>query len=61
MEKGKESVNFLVMGNVFYEGDKGIPHSHVMGIGFTNEANRGLGVDSAVKDRCQVGILEGCI
>ena len=32
LEKGKECANFLVLGNMFYEGDESVPHSHVMGI-----------------------------
>ena len=48
LEEGKESAYFLVVGNVFYEGNEGVPHSHVVGVGFANEANRRLGVDGAV-------------
>ena len=48
LEEGKESTYFLVVGNVFYEGNEGIPHGHVVGVGFTNKANGRLGVDSAV-------------
>ena len=48
LEKGKECVNFLVLGNMFYERDKSIPHSHVMDIGFANKANRRLGVNGMI-------------
>ena len=48
LEEGKESVYFLVVRNVFYEGNEGIPHGHVMGVGFADEANGRLGVDSMV-------------
>ena len=48
LEKGKEYMDFLVLGNMFYEGDKGIPHIHVMGIGFVNKANRRLGVNGVI-------------
>ena len=48
LEEGKESAYFLVVGNVFYKGNEGVPHSHVVSVGFANEANRRLGVDGAV-------------
>ena len=48
LEEGEESAYFLVVRNVFNEGNEGIPHSHVMGVGFANEANGRLGVDSMV-------------
>ena len=48
LEEGKESAYFLVVGDMFDKGDEGIPHGQVMGIGFMNEANRRLGVNSAV-------------
>ena len=48
LEEGEESAYFLVVRNVFYEGDEGVPHSHVVGVGFANKANRILGVDGAV-------------
>ena len=35
LEEGKESANFLVVGNVFYEGNEGIPHGHVVDVGFS--------------------------
>ena len=48
LEEGEESAYFLVVRNVFYEGDEGVPHSHVVGVGFANKADRILGVDGAV-------------
>ena len=48
LEEGKESAYLLVVGDVFYEGNEGVPHGHVMGVGFTNETDRRLGVDGAV-------------
>ena len=48
LEEGKESVNFLVVGDVFYEGNEGIPHSHVVGVGFVNKADWRLGVNGMV-------------
>ena len=48
LEEGEESAYFLVVRNVFYKGDEGIPHSHVVGVGFTNKADRRLGVDGMV-------------
>ena len=48
LEEGKESAYLLVVGNVFYKGNEGIPHGHVVGVGFVNEANRRLGVDGVV-------------
>ena len=48
LEEGKESMYFLVVGNVFYEGNEGIPHSHVVGVGFVSEADWRLGVDGTV-------------
>ena len=59
LEEGKESANFLVVGNVFYEGNEGVPHGHVVGVGFANETDRGLGVDGVVKGGCKAGVLEG--
>ena len=61
LEEGKESAYFLVVGNVFYKGNEGVPHGHVVGVGFSNEANRRLGVDGAVKGGCEMGVLEGCV
>ena len=61
LEEGKESTYLLVVGNVFYKGDEGVPHGHVVGIGFSDEADRGLGVDGAVKGGCETGVLEGCV
>ena len=48
LEECKKCTDFLVVGNMFHEGDEGIPHGHVMGIGFANEANRGLGVNGVI-------------
>ena len=48
LEEGEESVYFLVGRNVFNEGNEGIPHGHMMGVGFADEANRRLGVDCTV-------------
>ena len=52
LEEGKKSAYLLVVGNVFNKGNEGIPHGHVVGVGFAKEANRGLGVDGAVKGGC---------
>ena len=52
LEEGKESAYLLVVGNMFYEGNEGVPHGHVVGVGFAKEANRGLGINGAVKGRC---------
>ena len=48
LKEGEESTYFLVVRNVFYEGDEGGPHGHVVGVGFVNKANRRLRVDGAV-------------
>ena len=48
LEEGEESAYFLVGRNVFNKGNEGIPHGHMMGVGFTDEANGRLGVDCAV-------------
>ena len=48
LEEGEESVYFLVVRNMFNKGNEGIPHGHVMSVGFANEANGKLGVDSVV-------------
>ena len=48
LEEGKESAYFLVVGNMFYEGNEGVPHSHMVGVVFANEANRRLGVNGVV-------------
>ena len=61
LEKGKECAYFLVVGNVFYEGNEGVPHGHVVGVGFMNKADGRLGVDGAVKGGCKAGVLEGCV
>ena len=61
LEKCKESTYLLVVGDVFYEGNEGVPHGHVVGVGFSDKADRRLGVDSAVKGGCKAGVLEGCV
>ena len=48
LEESKESAYLLVVGNVFYKGDEGVPHGHVVGIGFSDKADGRLGVDGAV-------------
>ena len=48
LEEGEEGAYFLVVRNMFYKGNEGVPHGHVMGVGFVNEANGRLGVDSTV-------------
>ena len=52
LKEGKKSVYLLVVGDMFYEGNEGIPHGHVVGVGFAKEADRGLGIDGVVKGRC---------
>ena len=61
LEEGKEGAYLLVVGNVFYEGNEGVSHGHVMSVGFANKADRRLGVDGMVKGGCEVGVLEGCV
>ena len=61
LEESKESAYLLVVGNVFNEGNEGVPHSHVVGVGFSDEADGGLGVDGTVKSGCEAGVLEGCV
>ena len=61
LEKSKESAYLLVVGNVFNEGNEGVPHGHVVGIGFSDKADGRLGVDGTVKGGCKAGVLEGCI
>ena len=48
LEEGEESAYFLVVRNMFNKGNEGIPHGHVMGVGFADEANGRLGVNSVV-------------
>ena len=48
LEEGKECAYFLVVRNVFDKGNEGIPHGHVMGVGFADEAKGRLGVDGTV-------------
>ena len=61
LEESKESAYLLVVGNVFNKGNEGIPHSHVVGVSFSDEANGGLGIDGTVKSGCEAGVLEGCV
>ena len=61
LEKSKEGAYLLVVGNVFYKGNEGISHGHVVGVGFANKADGRLGVDGTVKGGCKAGVLEGCI
>ena len=61
LEESKEGAYFLVVGNVFYEGNEGVSHGHVVGVGFMNETDRRLGVDGVVKGGCEAGVLEGCV
>ena len=48
LEKSKEGAYFLVVGDMFYKGDEGVSHGHVVGVGFANKADGGLGVDGTV-------------
>ena len=48
LEEGEESAYFLVVRDMFYKGNEGVPHGHMMGVGFVNEVNGRLGVDSTV-------------
>ena len=52
-------MNFLVWRNMFHQGDEGIPHCHVVGIGLTSEANGRLGIYGSVEGRSKVRVLEG--
>ena len=61
LEESKESAYLLVVGNVFNEGNEGVPHGHVVGVGFSDEADGGLGIDGTVKSGCEAGVLEGCV
>ena len=61
LEESKESAYLLVVGNMFNEGNEGVPHSHVMGVGFSDEADGRLGIDGTVKSGCEAGVLEGCV
>ena len=61
MEEGEECAYLLVVGNVFYEGNKGVPHGHVVGVGFVNEADRRLGVNGVVWGGCKARVLECCV
>ena len=48
LEESEKSMYLLVVRDIFDKGDEGIPHGHVMGVGFADEANGRLGVDSMV-------------
>ena len=48
LKEGEEGAYFLVVRNMIYKGNEGIPHGHVVGVGFANKANRRFGVDGAV-------------
>ena len=48
LEESEEGVYFLVVGDVFYKGNEGVSHGHVVGIGFANKADGGLGIDGTV-------------
>ena len=61
LEESKESAYLLVVENMFNEGNEGVPHSHVVGVGFSDEADGGLGIDGTVKSGCEAGVLEGCV
>ena len=61
LEEGEEGSYFLVVGNMLYEGNEGIPHGHMVGIGFSNEADWRLGVDGMVWGGCKARVLEGCV
>ena len=52
LKEGKKGAYLLMVGNVFYKGNEGVPHGHVVGVGFAKEADRGLGIDGTVKGRC---------
>ena len=48
LEEGEEGSYLLVVGDMLNEGNEGIPHGHVVGVGLTNEADRRLKVDGEV-------------
>ena len=48
LEKNEESAYFLAVRDMFNKRDEGIPHGHVVGVSFVNEANGRLGVNSMV-------------
>ena len=48
LKEGEKSVYFLVVRYVFDKGDEGVPHGHMVGVGFMDEANGRLRVDGAV-------------
>ena len=61
LEECKEGTYLLVVGNVFYKGNEGVPHGHVVGVGFSDKADGRLGIDGAVKGGCKAGVLEGSV
>ena len=48
LEESKEGAYFLVVGDMFYEGNEGVSHGHVVGVGFGNKADGGLRIDGTV-------------
>ena len=48
LKESKKGADLLVMRDMFHKGDEGIPHGHVVGIGFTNKADRRLGVNGTI-------------
>ena len=48
LEEGKECANLLVGRDIFDKRSEGIPHCHVVGVGFMNEANWGLWVNGMI-------------
>ena len=48
LEEGEKSANFLLRRDIFNKVDEGVPHGHVMGIGFTNEADGRLRVKGTI-------------
>ena len=61
LEESEEGAYFLVVGDMFYEGNEGVSHGHVVGVGFSNETYWRLGVNGAVKGGCEAGVLKGCV
>ena len=43
------------------EGDEGVSHGHMVGIGVSDKAYRRLGVNSMVKGRCKARVLKSGI
>ena len=48
LQEGEKSVDFLVRRDMVNEGDKCIPHGHMVGIGISDKAYRRLGVNGMV-------------